>query len=113
MTNPLFYQTKFLEIKSQYKDYISIYTDGSKQDNKVGCALVHKQETAKIRLPDHSSIFPAEAIALNIALCSKQNSNNKKFIVFSVSLSVSQTLEQPDNPNPFIQHFYRKYVYLC
>ena len=68
MTNPLFYQTKFLEIKSQYKDYISIYTDGSKQDNKVGCASVHKQETAKIRLPDYSSIFSAEAIALNIAL---------------------------------------------
>ena len=42
MTNPLFYQTKFLEIKSQYKDYISIYTDGSKQDNIVGCASVHK-----------------------------------------------------------------------
>ena len=79
MTDPLFYQTKFLEIKSQYKDYISIYTDGSKQDNKVGCASVHKQETAKIRLPDHSSIFSAEAIALNIALCSIQNNINKKF----------------------------------
>ena len=38
--------------------------------NKVGCASVHKQETAQIRLPDHSSIFSAEAIALNIALCS-------------------------------------------
>ena len=48
ITNPLFYQNKFLEIKSQYKDYFSIYTDGSKQDNKVGCASVHKQETAKI-----------------------------------------------------------------
>ena len=42
-----------------------MYTDGSKQDNKVGCASVHKQETAKIRLPDHSSIFSAEAVALN------------------------------------------------
>ena len=113
MTNPLFYQTKFLEIKSQYKDYISIYTDGSKQDNKVGCTLVHKQETAKIRLPDHSSIFSAEAIALNIALCSIQNNINKKFIVFSDSMSVLQTLKQPDHPNPLIQQFFRKYVSLC
>ena len=112
-TNPLFYQTKFLEIKSQYKDYISIYTDGSKQDNKVGCASVHKQETAKIRLPDHSSIFSAEAIALNIALCSIQNNINKKFIVFSDSMSVLQTLKQPDHPNPLIQQFFRKYVSLC
>ena len=91
MTNPLFYQTKFLEIKPQYED-ISIYTDGSKQYNKVGCASVHKQETAKIRLPDHSSIFSAEAIALNIALCSIQYNINKKFIVFSDSMSVLQTL---------------------
>ena len=106
MTNPLFYQTKFLEIKSQYKDYISIYTDGSKQDNKVGCASVHEQETAKIRLPDHSCIFSAEAVALNIALCSIQN--NKKFIVFSYSMSVLQTLKQPDHPNPLIQQFFRK-----
>ena len=53
--------------------------------NKVGCASVHKQETAKIRLPDHSSIFSAEAVALNIALCSIRNNNNKKFIVFSDS----------------------------
>ena len=113
MTNPLFYQTKFLEIKSQYKDYISIYTDGSKQDNKVGCASVHKQETAKITLPDHSSIFSAEAIASNIALCSTQNNINKKFIVFSDCMSVLQTLKQPDHPNPLIKQFFRKYLSLC
>ena len=113
VTNPLFYQNKFLEIKSQYKDYFSVYTDGSKQDNKVGCASVHKQETAKIRLPDHSSIFAAEAVALNIALCSTQNNNNKKFIVFSDSLSVLQSFKHPDNPNPLIQQFFRKHIYLC
>ena len=53
----LFHKHILLEIKSQYKDYFSIYTDGWKQGNKVGCTSVHKQETAKIRLPDHSSIF--------------------------------------------------------
>ena len=40
VTNPQFYHNNFLEIKSQYKDYFSIYTDGSKQDNKVGCTSV-------------------------------------------------------------------------
>ena len=113
VTNPLFYQNNFLEIKSRYKDYFSIYTDGSKQDNKVRCASVHKQETAKIRLPDHSSVFSAEAVALNIALCSIQNNNNKKFIVFSDSLSVLQSFKHPDNPNQLNQQFFRKYIYLC
>ena len=111
--NPLFYQNKCLEIKSQYKDYFSIYTNGSKQDNKVGCASVHKQETAKIKLPDHSCIFSVEAVALNIALCSIQNNNNKKFIVFSDSLSVLQSFKHLDNPNPLIQQFFRQYIYLC
>ena len=70
VTNPLFYQNNFLEIKSQYKDYFSIYTDGSKQDNKVGCASVHKQETARIRLPDHSSIFSSpEHEVLMVSYC--------------------------------------------
>ena len=38
---------------------------------------------------------------------------NKKFIVFSDSMSVLQTLKQPDHPNPLIQQFFRKYVSLC
>ena len=34
------FKTEFLEIKSAYKHYISIYTDGSKQDGKVACAVI-------------------------------------------------------------------------
>ena len=31
----IFFKNEFLEIKSNYKHYLSIYTDGSKQDEKV------------------------------------------------------------------------------
>ena len=34
------FKTEFLEIKSAYKHYMSIYTDGSKQDEKVACAVI-------------------------------------------------------------------------
>ena len=34
------FKTEFLEINSAYKHYMSIYTDGSKQDEKVACAVI-------------------------------------------------------------------------
>ena len=75
---------------------------------------MQKQETAEIRLPDHRCIFFSRSyIALNIVLCSIQNNINKNFLLFSDSISVLQTLKQPDHPNPLIQQFFRKYVSLC
>ena len=62
------FKTEFLEIKSAYKHYMSIYTDGSKQDEKVACAVISPNFTDSIRLPDNSSIFTAEAKAIDIAL---------------------------------------------
>ena len=34
------FKTEFLEVKPAYKHYISIYTNGSKQDEKVACAVI-------------------------------------------------------------------------
>ena len=62
------FKTEFLEIKSAYKHYMSIYTDGSKQDEKVACAVIGPNFTDSIRLPDNSSIFTAEAKAIDITL---------------------------------------------
>ena len=47
---------------------MSIYTDGSKQAEKVACAVISPNFTDSIRLPDNSSIFTAEAKAIDIAL---------------------------------------------
>ena len=62
------FKTEFLEIKSAYKHYISIYTDGSKQVEKVACAVISPNFTDNIRSPDNTSIFTAEAKAIDIAL---------------------------------------------
>ena len=47
---------------------MSIYTDGSKQDEKVACAVISPNFTDNIRRPDKRSIFTAEAKAIDIAL---------------------------------------------
>ena len=51
------FKTEFLEIKSTYKQHISIYTDGSKQDEKVAYVVISPNFTDSIRLPDNSGIY--------------------------------------------------------
>ena len=82
------FKTEFLEIKSAYKHYISIYTDGSKQEEKVACAVISPNFTDSIRLPDNSSIFTAEVKAIDIAFYHIRDQPEKQFIIYSDSLSV-------------------------
>ena len=87
------FKTEFLDIKSTYKHHISMYTDGSTQDEKVACAVISPNFTDSIRLPDNSSIFTAEAKAIDIALKRIRDQPEKKFIVYSDSLSVLGSLK--------------------
>ena len=105
-------KTEFLEIKSAYKHYMSIYTDGSKQDEKVACAVVSPNFTDSIRLHDNSCIFTAEAKAIDIALYHIRDKPEKQFIIYSDSLPVLRSLKNLDHRNPLIQQIRRKYNYL-
>ena len=106
------FKTKFLEIKSTYKHYISIYTDGSKQDEKVACAIISPNFTDSIRLPDNSSIFTAEAKAIDIAHYHIRDQPEKQFIIYSDSLSVLRSLKNLDHRNPLIQQIFRNFSFL-
>ena len=106
-----FFKSEFLEIKSTFKHYISIYTDGSKQDEKVACAVI-RNFTDSIRLPDRSFIFTAEAKSIDIALYHIRDQPEKQFIIYSDSLSVLRSLKNVDHRNPLIQQILRKYNYL-
>ena len=41
-----------------------IFTNGSKEGNRVAAAVVHRDNTKCVRLPDAASIFRAELYAL-------------------------------------------------
>ena len=99
----IFLKLIFFGIKSAYKHYISIYTDGSKQDEKVACAVISPNFTDSIRLPDYSSIFTAEAKAIDIALYHIRNQPEKQFIMNSDSLSVLRSRKSLDHRNQLIQ----------
>ena len=96
------FKNEFLEIKSKYKHHLSIYTDGSKQDEKVACSVISPNFTDRIRLPDNSSIFTAEAKAIDIALYHIRDQSEKQFIIYSDSLPVLKSLKDLHHRNPLI-----------
>ena len=92
-SNPHILKDDFRKMQSRYKNYQLICTDGSKEDSKVGCAVISDNHSNMQRLPDDSSIFTAEAKAIDLALdfISTCDANNK-FIIFSDSLSVLKAM---------------------
>ena len=55
-------------MQSRYKNYQQIYTDRSKEDSKVGCAVISDNHSNMQSIPDDSSICTAEAKAIDLAL---------------------------------------------
>ena len=67
-SNPHILKDDFRKLQSHYKNYRQIYTDWSKEDSKVGCAVISDIHSNMQRIPDNSSIFTAEAKAVDLAL---------------------------------------------
>ena len=67
-TNPLVFQGLFNDVQDKYFDHQFLYTDGSKDDHKVGCAVVSNFNIVKRRLPGQASIYTAELCAIQLAL---------------------------------------------
>jgi hypothetical protein len=101
-TNPLLIQQHFVEIRSVTSEYSTIYTDGSKDGDRVASAAVFGQEVYSARLPSGSSIFSAEANAILLALKFVASSDKSKFMICSDSLSCLLTIESCKTQNPFI-----------
>ena len=108
-SNPHILKDDFRKMQSRYKNYQQIFTDGSKEDSKVGCAVISDNHSNMQRIPDDSSIFTAEAKAIDLALdfISTCDANNK-FIIFYDSLSVLKAMNHTSSKNPQIQKLLEK-----
>jgi ribonuclease HI len=121
--NPDILRQHFYQLLSGYAEFIRIYTDGSKEGVKVAAAMVHKRDVVvQCRLPDHSSIFSAEAKAILLALEFVELQRSDRFVVFSDSLSCLQAIHYAKWSSPFVRdilekcHFlslYGKEVHFC
>ena len=94
-TNPEVYKQAFLEVTSRHPNYVQIFIDGSKVDEKVDAVAVSSvapNSPFSCRLRDHCSIYTAELQAILFALKQAYQSQERKFMIFSDSLSVFQAL---------------------
>ena len=91
-THTITFQENFLNIQNNFQDHHHIYTDGSKQGMKVGYAAVFQNQELLKHLPNESSIYSAEAIAIDLAMNIIANHKCYKFIIYSDSKSVLQAL---------------------
>ena len=108
-SNPHILKDNFRKMQSRNKNYQQIYNDGSKEDSKVGCAVISDNHSNMQRIPDDSSIFTAEAKAIDLALDFINTCDaNNKFILFSDSLSVLKAMNHTSSKNPQIQKLLEK-----
>ena len=91
-THPSTYQEKFNNILQHHPNHLYVFMDGSKYNNKAACAAVLNKTILRKALPMESSIFTAEARAIDLALNIILNIKHKKFIIFSDSFSVLLSL---------------------
>lgn len=84
-----------------------IFTDGSKTDNRVGCAIVTNSQTTKIRLKPPCTIFTAEMAAISHALYTTIFRRNKIITICTDSLSALQSLQNLYTSDPIALQIHR------
>ena len=100
-SDPIIFRNKLLEVKEQY--YTQIYTDGSKDGDKVASAAIHDGDLYQFWLPNNSSVFSVELKAIDLAL-------NR---IEQDSLSTMQALEGETMDNLLIVSLHEKLSRLC
>ena len=99
----------FLEIRDRYRDYIPVYTDGSRNGNYVACAIVFPSDTEfSMSLPNSAFIFTAEILAIIKALDEIKNTSESTFIIFTDSLLCLQAVLYMKLEHPLIGMVIRK-----
>ena len=88
------YIQKFSEIKDEYSYYTAIYTDGSKDNDRVGCGLIINN------------------LSIDLALDTIAESDDDHFIIFSDPISVLLPLHNNKMDNPLILLLLQKLHYL-
>ena len=106
-------KSEFLKHASDHQGQ-SVFTDGSKSSEGVGCAVVTGDTVIRRKLPSSCSIFTAEAFAILLAVKHVFSKGNFKetFTIFTDSLSVLFTLKQLLPTHHMVQEVHKWLVLL-
>ena len=112
-TFPEIFKHRFYELCHEFKNYYRIFTDGSKEGNRVAAAVVHRDNTKCVRLPDTANIFRAELYALLLAIDVIRHSKEKNFVIFSDSMPSLQSIYGFNLDSDLVQKFLKDYTILA
>ena len=98
------YLSKFRELLPKYDDYYKIYTDGSKCNEKAASAFHCRFRTRSFRISNDASVFTAEAEAIKGALNFIRVSRRRKFVIFSDSKSILESIKLQDSNNSLVMN---------
>ena len=90
VTYPLKYQRLHVELRGQFEDHLSVYTDSFKDQSRVAAVPVCQQKKFGICMPGQSSIYTVEAQRLMLECM--EVSNHTKYFVYSDSFSCLQAV---------------------
>lgn len=106
-TNIVVWRQVFGELLSRINPDVVVYTDGSKLDNKVGCAFTINDRTYMFGLPYLTSVFNAELYAINKAI-NIISPRFRNIIICSDSLSALQALEDIYSSHAIVTDIFTK-----
>ncbi|GFT38625.1 RNase H domain-containing protein [Trichonephila clavipes] len=90
---PVVFQRVFASHRGQYSSYSTIYTDGSKRADYVGCGVVIEDIMHCYRLDTSCSVFTPKAVAICRALQLIDSNMPRKYCIYTDSMSVLEALE--------------------
>jgi len=93
ITPPDIFKNRFYELCHSYSNYYRIYTGGSKSGDRIGAAIVHRNKTKSVRLPNTASSPLKE----------------KYFVIFSNSMSRFHAISGFKIELDLVQRFIKDY----
>ena len=108
ITAPITYRQLYRQKVEQYQEHYKIYTDGSKIDDKTGCAFATSQFSSKFHLPDYTSVFTAELFAIYKAINHCKSLVPSNFLICTDSLSSLQSIKNIYSKHPLVQKIHDK-----
>ena len=91
----------------EHTDSVPIYTDGSKNEEGVGCSAVFPDSVISKKLPTSATIFTAELFAILLALCAIDDLPSRNFTIFSDSTSALHAITQYNSNHVLINRIQR------
>ena len=109
---PEIFKHHFYELCHEFNNYYRIFTDGCKEGNRVAAAVVHRDNTKCVRLPDTASIFRAELYAVLLSIDVVRRSKEKNFVIFSDCMSSLLSISGFNLDSDLVQKFLKDYTIL-